>query len=62
MSVLVVSLVVSLFLAGCSSSAKETLTVYNWADYIDESVIKEFEKEFDVRVIYDTFLQMKICT
>ncbi|ABW20068.1 ABC transporter substrate-binding protein [Alkaliphilus oremlandii] len=55
MSVLVVSLVVSLFLAGCSSSAKETLTVYNWADYIDESVIKEFEKEFDVRVIYDTF-------
>lgn len=53
--VLVLSLVVSLFLAGCSSSSKETLTVYNWADYIDESVIKEFEKEFDVRVIYDTF-------
>ncbi|WP_249168740.1 ABC transporter substrate-binding protein [Alkaliphilus sp. B6464] len=40
---------------GCSSSSKETLTVYNWGDYIDESVLKEFEKEFGVRVIYDTF-------
>lgn len=42
-------------LAGCSSGKKETLTVYNWADYIDESVLKEFEKEYSVKVIYETF-------
>ncbi len=42
-------------LAGCSSGKRETLTVYNWADYIDESVLKEFEKEYGVKIIYETF-------
>lgn len=54
-SVLFVVAVLGMVLGGCSSSSKETLTVYNWADYIDESVLKEFEKEFDVKVVYDTF-------
>ena len=33
--------------AGCGSK-KDTkvLNVYNWGDYIDESVIKDFEKEY----------------
>ncbi len=34
---------------------KPTLYVYNWGDYIDEDIIGEFEKEYDVRVVYDTF-------
>lgn len=44
-------------LTGCgsNSSAKETLYVYNWGDYIDESVIGEFEKEFNIKVVYETF-------
>lgn len=49
-----VLLIMAGLLAGCSGN-KETLTVYNWADYIDESVIREFEKEYGVRVIYETF-------
>lgn len=53
-AILVVA-VVAQILVGCGSSSKETLTVYNWADYIDESVLREFEKEFDVRVVYDQF-------
>ena len=40
---------------------KPTLYVYNWGDYIDEDVIDRFEKEYDVRVVYDTFQPMKIC-
>lgn len=47
-------IIMAAILAGCSSK-KETLTVYNWADYIDESVIRDFEKEYDVKVIYETF-------
>jgi spermidine/putrescine-binding protein len=31
------------------------LTVYNWADYIDEEVITADEEEFGVDIIYDTF-------
>lgn len=45
----------ALVAVGCSSNSKETLTVYNWGDYIDESVLREFEKEYGVKVIYDTF-------
>ncbi|WP_110112011.1 ABC transporter substrate-binding protein [Bacillus sp. CGMCC 1.16541] len=31
------------------------LTVYNWGDYIDPALIKEFEKETGIKVIYQTF-------
>ena len=32
-----------------------TLSVYNWGDYIDPDLIKEFEKETGLKVIYQTF-------
>ncbi len=31
------------------------LSVYNWADYIDEQVLADYEEEFGVKVIYDTY-------
>ncbi len=41
---------------GCSSdSGKQVLNVYNWGDYIDSSVIEEFEEEFDVKVNYEEY-------
>lgn len=41
---------------GCSSnSATTTLNVYNWGDYIDPDVIKDFEKEFDIKINYEEF-------
>ncbi|MGX1901257.1 spermidine/putrescine transport system substrate-binding protein [Thermolongibacillus altinsuensis] len=36
-------------------SGKNTLTVYNWGDYIDPDLIKKFEKETGIKVIYQTF-------
>lgn len=47
-------LLAAIILSGCGSS-KDTLTVYNWGDYINEDVISEFEKEFGVKVVYDVF-------
>lgn len=42
--------------AGCSgSSSQATLNVYNWGDYIDETVLDQFEKEYNIKVIYDTY-------
>ncbi|GKV67650.1 spermidine/putrescine ABC transporter substrate-binding protein [Sporosarcina sp. NCCP-2716] len=32
-----------------------TLTVYNWGEYIDPDLIKQFEKETGINVIYETF-------
>ncbi len=53
-----------MFLAGCSSegdSREHILKVYNWADYIDEELIGEFEQWYfeetgePVKIIYQTF-------
>lgn len=41
-------------LTGCGKPKKE-LNVYNWGDYIDESVIKSFESQYKIKVNYDTF-------
>lgn len=46
-------------LSGCGKSGKGgsggELKVYNWGEYIDESVIKQFEKETGIKVTYDVF-------
>ncbi|WP_349946077.1 ABC transporter substrate-binding protein [Lacrimispora sp. BS-2] len=47
-------------LSGCGKSAPKSgsageVYVYNWGEYIDESVIQEFEKETGIKVIYDMF-------
>lgn len=34
---------------------EKVLNVYNWSDYIDTSVISDFEKEFGIKVNYDVF-------
>ncbi|GBG10955.1 spermidine/putrescine ABC transporter substrate-binding protein [Paenibacillus agaridevorans] len=36
-------------------SGGNTLTIYNWGDYIDPELIKQFEKESGIKVIYQTF-------
>jgi len=38
-----------------SCEKKERLYIYNWTYYTPESVIEKFEKEYNVRVIYDEF-------
>lgn len=47
-------LMIGFLFTGCGDS-KPTINVYNWGDYIDPDVIAEFEKEFNVKVNYDTF-------
>jgi len=38
-----------------SKSGKGTITVYNWGEYIDPDLIKQFEEESGIKVIYETF-------
>jgi len=43
-------------LSGCSNSEDQVvLNVYNWGDYIDESVLDTFEEETGIKVNYETF-------
>ncbi len=51
----------TLMLWGCSEDREHILKVYNWADYIDEELIGEFEQWYEeqtgekVEVVYQTF-------
>ena len=38
-----------------SSGEDNKLYVYNWGEYIDESVIDDFEEETGIQVVYDVF-------
>ena len=58
--ILAVVVLVSCF-SGCSDSGKTVLRVYNWGEYIDESVIADFEKKYpDIRVQYETYTDNEI--
>ncbi len=41
--------------AAAETDAEKVLNVYNWSDYIEESVIPDFEKEYGLKVNYDVF-------
>ena len=51
----------ALLLMGCSEDRSQILKVYNWADYIDEELLDEFEVWYEeqtgekVEIIYQTF-------
>lgn len=40
---------------GQIGSGKGAITVYNWGEYIDPDLIKQFENETGIHVIYETF-------
>ena len=51
----------AIVLLGCSEDRSHILKVYNWADYIDEELLGEFEEWYfeqtgeKVEIIYQTF-------
>ena len=42
-------------LSGCGGKEENVLRVYNWGDYIEEGMVKKFEKETGIKVLYDEF-------
>lgn len=64
--IIAVAVAAMLLLTGCGGGGassedaiekygSDTLKVYNWGEYIGESVISDFEKEFGVKVVYEVF-------
>jgi len=49
-----VGLAAAAFAVGAQAQDR-VVNVYNWSDYIDESIISDFTKETGIRVIYDVF-------
>ena len=58
---LIYFIIAALMLIGCSDDRSRILKVYNWADYIDEELLGEFEQWYyeqtgeKVEIIYQTF-------
>ena len=57
-------LVLAGFLSGCYNSGEpreRVLKIYNWADYIGEGVLEDFQAYYkeqtgeDIRIVYQTF-------
>jgi len=38
-----------------SAGSKDTITVYNWGEYIDPDLVDQFTEETGIKVIYETF-------
>lgn len=61
MKKIVIMIAALLALCACSSDRSKILKVYNWADYIDEDLIGEFEEWYqeqtgeEVEIVYQTF-------
>lgn len=51
---LVLVLLGTSILSACGEKTP-SINVYNWGDYIDMDVVRDFEKEFGIKVKYDTF-------
>ena len=58
---LIILFAAAMMLLGCSEDRNHILKVYNWADYIDEDILDEFEDWYyeqtgeEVDIIYQTF-------
>ncbi len=49
--------ILSIFLFSPASKADEekVLNIYNWSDYIADTTLENFDKEFGIRINYDTY-------
>ena len=43
------------FLGAAAHASAQEIRIYNWSDYIDEEILKEFTAETGIKVVYDTF-------
>ena len=44
-------------LATAAHAEDKVVNIYNWSDYIDDSILSDFTKETGIKVVYDTFDQ-----
>lgn len=50
-----VMLAALLFCSSCRRESSETLYVFNWGDYIDPEVLRMFQEEQNVRIVYQEY-------
>ncbi|MBM4403903.1 MAG: spermidine/putrescine ABC transporter substrate-binding protein [Candidatus Cloacimonetes bacterium] len=53
-ALITMALLLSVF-ASCSRKSGQVLYIFNWTDYIDPDLVKEFEELHNCRIIYSTY-------
>ena len=51
----VAAVAVSMSTAVAADTNKGEVSIFNWSDYIEESILKDFEKDTGIKIIYDVF-------
>ena len=52
---LAASVAAAFFMASAGGAQERVVNVYNWSDYIDNSILEDFTKETGIKVVYDVF-------
>lgn len=52
---IIILIILGLIISSCSTQKKQILYVFNWTDYIAPELIKQFEKENNCKIVYDTY-------
>ncbi len=52
--IIALGILIAILISGCTAK-KPVLYIFNWSDYIDPALIKEFEAEHDCKIKYSTF-------
>ncbi len=52
---LMAALGAALFFGAAADASAQEIRIYNWSDYIDETILKDFTAETGIKVVYDTF-------
>ncbi|MFW5628111.1 MAG: polyamine ABC transporter substrate-binding protein [Candidatus Cloacimonadaceae bacterium] len=52
--IIALGILIAILISGCGTK-KPVLYIFNWSDYIDPALIKEFEAEHDCKIKYSTF-------
>lgn len=59
LSLLVCIFMMSTFFVGCTNNSSKEINFFNYGENIDEETVKEFEKEYGIKVNIDTFDDME---
>ena len=61
MKKIILCIILLLLLTGCTNNNTEVVNILNWSSYIPDEVIRDFEKEYNIKVNYSTYSSNEEC-
>ena len=61
MKKIIIFIFLLLILSGCTTNKENVVNILNWSSYIPDEVIRNFEKEYGIKVNYSTYSSNEEC-